>query len=253
MKKENQKGTVNILIPMAGLGKRFLKAGIAIPKPLINVAGKLMIERAMESFTFLNKLSSHQIIFMILKDHDDSYNISYKLKEIFGDKIRIILLDHLARGQADTCLAAKEFIDNNNKLFIYNCDTYSSSDMWSTIENEDPDGIIVCFKSGDKRYSFVKLNETGYICRIAEKQVVSNLATTGMYYFRKGSDFVCAAQEAIKNNETYSGEFYIAPCFNKMIENGKKISMVLAKKYCIMGTPEELVNAKKHFYDTVLR
>ncbi len=231
---------VNILIPMAGAGSRFVKSGYKDPKPLIPVLGKPMIQWAMKSFNFLNKLKNYQLIFIILKEHDKKYGLAKELRKLFGKKIRVMIIDKLTRGQAETCLMTKGFIDNQNKLFIYNCDTYATSKIWEMIEKDNPDGILQCFKATNPRYSFAKLDKFGYVCETAEKKPISNLASTGMYYFKRGSDFVSAAETMIKNGEKHNNEFYIAPCYNELLKSGKKIKVSLVNKHYVMGTPSEL-------------
>ena len=238
---------VNILIPMAGAGSRFVKAGFNSPKPLIDVSGEPMISWAMKSFDFLDKFKNYQLIFVILDVHDKEYNLGNELKKLFGVKSKIIILDKVTRGQAETCLMAREYIDNYNKLFIYNCDTYSITKMWKVIETEDPDGILGCFKSDDPKYSFVKLDQYDFVCETAEKKVISNLATNGMYYFKRGSDFVSSAETMIRNAITCNNEFYVAPCYNELLKSGKKIKTVLTDDNHVMGTPEEL----EHFINSL--
>lgn len=238
---------VNILIPMAGAGSRFAKAGFKDPKPLIKVFGKPMVQWAMKSFDFLNKIKNYKLIFVISTEHNKQYGLEKELKRIFGKDIKVIEQSTPPRGQADTCLLAKEYIDNQNKLFIYNCDTYSTSKIWQLIEEEDPDGILPCFKATDPRYSFAKLDKHGYVSETAEKKAISDLATNGMYYFKRGSDFVSGAESMIKNKINHNNEFYVAPVYNELIKSGKKIKTILVDKNYVMGTPEELANFLKKY------
>jgi len=231
---------VNIVIPMAGAGIRFKNAGFNLPKPLIKIYDEPMIKWAMKSFNFLSKIKKYKLIFIILEDHDVKYKLGNKLKKIYKNKVEIIKINKITNGQAETCLKAKKYINNYNKLFIYNCDTFSESNIWETITNEDPDGILTVFKSNNPRFSYAKLDNLGYVSKTAEKKPISNLATTGLYYFKRGSDFVWSAEEMINKKETFNNEFYVAPCYNKLIASGKKIKTVLAKNNWVLGTPEEL-------------
>jgi capsule biosynthesis phosphatase len=239
--------SVNILIPMAGAGSRFAKAGFKDPKPLIKVKGEPMIKWAMKSFDFLHKISALKLIFVVLQEHEERYGLAERLRDIFGREIEVITSPSVTGGQAETCLLAKNLIDNYNKLFIYNCDTYSLSDIWDLIEAEDPDGILSCFKANHPRYSYAKLDEFGHVCETAEKRVISDLATTGLYYFRRGLDFVHAAETALKNHQTENGEFYVAPLYNSLIAAGKKIRICETKTNWVFGTPEELEFFEKNF------
>lgn len=242
---DNEK--VNILIPMAGLGSRFVEAGFTDPKPLIDVLGEPMIKWAMKSFDFLPKLKKYNLIFVILKIHDEKYNLSEKLIEFFGSNTTIIKLDNVTDGQSATCLAAKNYINNYNKLFIYNCDTYSTSPIWEMIEAEDPDGILSCFESNLPKYSYIKVDQNGFGIETAEKVVISNLASTGLYYFKRGKDFVNVAEKMIVKKEKHGSEYYVAPLYNELLKSGKKIKPVIVEKNYVLGTPEELENFVKTY------
>lgn len=225
---------------MAGRASRFFDAGFNTPKPLILIHGKTMIEWAMQSFNFLSKDTPHKIFFIILEEHVKKYALDTELKKLFGEKSGIICLTSMTRGQAETCLAAKAHIDNNDALCIYNCDTYSVCDMRGTINTYDPDGIIAYFESSNPLYSYARIDESGYVQETAEKRVISNCATNGMYYFKHGSDFVRAAEAMIAQNTLYNNEFYVAPCYNELIRAGKKIKAIPVRWVKNMGTPEEL-------------
>ncbi len=233
---------VNILIPMAGLGSRFAKAGYKEPKPLIDVLGEPMIKWAMKSFDFLPKLKKYNLIFVILESHDKEHNLGEKLTNFFGRNTTVIKISSVKEGQSATCLTAKGYINNYNKLFIYNCDTYAIAPIWEMIETENPDGILTCFESDQPKYSYISVDEYGYGIKTAEKEVISNFASTGMYYFRRGRDFVLAAEKAINKKEKSGSEYYVAPLYNELLKSGKKIRPVMVNKNHVMGTPEELEN-----------
>ena len=238
---------VNILIPIAGAGSRFTKAGFTVPKPLIESHGKTMVEWALQSFNFLDKIKNYRLIFVVLEEHIKQYQLDEKLKKLFGPQTIVITQYGLMNGQTKSSLLAKEYINNNNKLFIYNCDTYATAPVWESIEKEDPDGLLVCFESTDPRYSFAKNDQYGYVSEVAEKVAISNLASTGMYYFKRGSDFVTAAEQLIARGEMYNNEFYVMPCYTELLKAGKKIKTVLTESLWVLGTPEELKNFEENY------
>lgn len=233
---------INILIPMAGAGSRFANAGFTDPKPLIPVHGKKMIEWALASFGELSSSPHVSLIFVILQEHEQKYKLTGQLKTLFGKKIQIIILDKIEPGQAATCLKASALINNYNQLIIYNCDTYTTGNeqLLKIIESERPDGVIACFKAKHPRYSYVRLDKAGYVTETKEKEVISNLATTGLYYFRRGRDFVTAAKKMVTEGETAKGEYFVAPVYNELLKSGKKIRTYLAEDNWVLGTPEEL-------------
>ncbi|MFN3234207.1 MAG: glycosyltransferase family 2 protein [Gammaproteobacteria bacterium] len=214
--------TLNIVIPMAGAGSRFAKAGYQDPKPLIPVCGKPMIEIVVEN---LRPSRPHHFIFICQQTHIEKYDLKNKLKAI-APNCSIIEIQELTEGAACTVLESKPIINNNNPLMIANSDQYidySIDSYLEKMERENLDGLIMTMKANDPKWSFVGFDDTGNnVSRVAEKQVISNEATVGIYNFAHGSDFVSAAEQMIKNNERVNGEFYVAPVYN---------TLIAAKKY----------------------
>ena len=239
---------INIVIPMAGRGERFTKAGYEEPKPLIKCFDKYMFEWAACSFDFL-KSSEFKIryTFVILKGHA----IEWKLDEIIKDKYPgsvVVIIDEVTGGQAETVLKAKEYINNLNKLIIYNVDTYSlTPSLLETISGLNVDGVIPCFKSNNPRYSFAKSDNNNNVLEVAEKVAISDNASTGLYYFRRGRDFIWAAENMIDEGLKENNEYYVIPVYNKLIELGKIVKVVNCDEYWVLGTPEELESFKKEY------
>lgn len=241
---------VNVVIPMAGLSSRFANAGFTTPKPLIDVLGQPMIKWALDSFSFLPK-EKVQLIFIILHEHETKYKLTAQLRTLFGKNIKVVEAQEITKGQADTVYLAKDIINNFNKLFIFNCDTFSQTpDLWQHITNIDPDGCLTCFTADDPRYSYVKLDEFGYVQETAEKKVISNNASNGLYYFKYGHYFIDLIEEALQSNQPINGEMYVAPLYNKLIALGKKITISQTAENWILGTPEELRYFKTNYKNT---
>lgn len=233
--------SVNILLPMAGRGSRFKERGYTLPKPLIDVCGHPMIDWALRSFDFLDELPSYRIVMIIQQQDEHEHHLGTTLTKLFSDKypLEIIEIPEQTDGQARTCLSAKRFIENHQKLFIFNCDTYSTAPIWKLVQEENPDGIIPYFKATDSRYSFIRFDENGYVVETAEKRPISSNASNGMYYFKRGLDFVQNAEKMISKKITHNGEFYVAPVYNELYLLGKRIRGVETTKYHVLGTPEE--------------
>lgn len=239
MKQIDEK-VINLVIPMAWAWNRFIKAWYDLQKPLIDVKWKPMFYWATSSFDFLKENYKINYIFIVLQEHIEKYKIDEKIK-FFYNKSKIISIDKITRWQAETVLMAKKYINNLNKLIIFNSDTYTNFDENDfPIDNKKNDWIISCFKSNALRYSYVKLDKYNYVSKVAEKVVISNNATNGMYYFRSWIDFVNYAGKMINNNELNNGEFYVWPVYNYLIKNWKKIKISKIKENRILWTPEEL-------------
>ena len=243
---------INIVIPMAGHGSRFSKAGYKDPKPLIPVFGQPMIELVIKNLT---PSTPHRFIFICQAEHLKKYPLRPLLETVAPDCI-IIEVSEVTQGAACTVLLAKNHINNNHPLMIANCDQYVDVDMddyLQALDTSSADGLIMTMKAHDNKWSFIELDKAGHITRVVEKEVVSDEATVGIYNYRKGSDFVQAAEQMIAKNLRVNNEFYVAPAYNEMIASGKTISYYnigsLGAGMYGIGTPEDLeafIALKKH-------
>ena len=213
---------LNIVIPMAGAGSRFRKVGYLEPKPLIPVHGVPMIKIVIDNLT---PKCEHRFIFVCQKTHVAEYDLTEKLNE-WAPNCLIFEIDGLTEGAACTVLAARDAICNENSLMIANSDQFICDDIdnyLSTLKSEALDGLIMTLNSRDSKWSFVTKNNRGYVDRVAEKEVISDEATVGIYNFSKGVDFVFAAETMINSNRRVNGEYYVAPVYNELLSIGKKI------------------------------
>jgi NDP-sugar pyrophosphorylase family protein len=139
---------------------------------------------------------------------------------------------------------AESLIDSNTPLLLANSDQYLEWDPNEFLKRaleEDCDGLISTFKSTDPKFSYAKIDpQTGLVTEVAEKIVISDIATTGIYYWKRGSDFVKYAKEMISKNIRFNNEFYTAPVFNQAILDGKKIKTMDCDKFWSLGTPDDL-------------
>lgn len=228
---------LNVLIPMAGAGSRFAKAGYTFPKPLIEVDGKPMIQVVCENLGI-----DANFIFIVQKQHKIDYNLESML-QLISPGCQIVEVDHLTEGAACTALLAKDIIDNDNPLFFANSDQFvewSAVDFFYKMNESSVDGGIVTFKATHPKWSFAKIDDNGFVTQVAEKNPISDLATVGFYYWRRGSDFVKFAESMIAKDLRINNEFYVCPVYNEAIQAGLKISTYNADKMWGIGTPEDL-------------
>ena len=237
IKPKWQGGKMNILIPMAGAGSRFEKAGYTFPKPLIEVNGKTMIQTVIEN---INIDARH--IFIVQKKHYEQYHLRSLLSAI-SPNCEIVQADGITEGAACTTLLAKDLIDNDEPLLMANSDQFvewdSNEFMYSMIGDSIDAGILT-FKSNHPKWSFAKLNDEGFVSEVAEKNPISDIATVGVYYWNRGCDYVKYAQQMIDKNIRVNNEYYICPVFNQAIEDSKKIKIFPIEKMWGLGTPEDL-------------
>jgi len=209
---------------MAGMGSRFSEAGYKDPKPLISVFGQPMIQLVMDN---LRPNQDHRFILICQKSHLSEYGLDDCIYQHYPESVTIGI-DFYTEGAACTVLLAKKYINTNDSLMIANCDQFvdaSIDDYLHAIDVFALDGLIMTMSANDKKWSFVRFNEAGKVVELVEKQVVSNEATVGIYNFRRGSDFVWAAEKMISKNLRVGDEFYVAPVFNEMIARGDKLGI----------------------------
>lgn len=228
---------LNVLIPMAGAGTRFQKAGYTFPKPLIEVRGKPMIQVVIENLNI-----DANYVFIVQKEHDEKWNIKSTLK-LLVPNCKIVEVDQLTEGAACTVLLAKEHINNDAPLFMANSDQFvewNSNEFMYKMNENNADGGIVTFRATHPKWSYAKVGEDGYVTEVAEKNPISNNATVGFYYWKNGSDFVKFAEQMIEKDVRVNNEFYVCPVFNEAIGDGRKIKTFEATKMWGLGTPEDL-------------
>ena len=232
-----QGGKMNVLIPMAGAGSRFAAAGYTFPKPLIDVEGKPMIQVVVDNLNI-----DANFIYVVQKEHRAKFNLD-TLLNLITPNCKIVEVDGMTEGAACTTLLAKEFINNDEPLLMANSDQFvewdSNEFMYKMIEQK-VDGGILSFTATHPKWSFAKVDEYGYVTEVAEKNPISDIATVGVYYWAKGSDYVKYAEQMIEKNIRTNNEFYTCPTFNEAIGDGKKIKTFNIEKMWGLGTPEDL-------------
>ena len=230
---------MKILIPMAGEGSRFAKEGYTFPKPLIDVNGKPMIQRVVENLDF-----DSEYIFLVRREHVEKYEgMLDTLDRITNGRFNHVVVDALTEGAACTALLARDLIDDDEDLLIANSDQvidYEPENFNLIRNTSNFDAVVFTFNAVHPKWSFVKTNSRGYITEVAEKKPISNIATCGIYWYRKGSDFVRYADQMIEKNIRVNNEFYIAPVYNELIEDGKTLVPFYVSKMHGLGTPEDL-------------
>lgn len=215
---------LNIVIPMAGAGSRFKQAGYTVPKPFIQINHVPMIQLVISN---LRPRCPHRFIFICQREHVTQYHLAQRLLEWAG-QAELVLLDGLTEGAACTVLAAKQWIDNTDSLMIANSDQYVEVCINAYINDMTHralDGLIMTMKANDPKWSFAAIDDQAYVTRVAEKEVISNDATVGIYNFARGCDFVQMANDMIAANERVNGEFYVAPVYNRLIAAGRRIGI----------------------------
>ena len=234
---------LNIVIPMAGAGSRFLSAGYLDPKPLVRVHGVPMIQLVINNLT---PDEAHQFIFVCQQAHLKAYDLENMLGRWAPGSV-VVPIQGLTEGAACSVLRAKSLIDNDDALMIANSDQYVDVDIneyLAAMRARQLDGQIMTMRANDPKWSFVGVSDLGYVSTVAEKVVISNEATTGIYNFNHGHDFVAAAESMMRGEFRVRGEFYVAPAYNILIGRGAKVGCFNiggeGSGMYGLGTPEDL-------------
>jgi len=235
---------LNIVIPMAGEGSRFTKAGYTFPKPMIEIHQKPMIQLIVESLGLKGNF-----IFIVRQEHLDKYNLK-SLLNIIAPNCKIIVIDKLTEGAACTVLLAKKYIDNDKPLIIANSDQFiewNPSETMYNFSTKKIDGGILTFDTLHPKWSYAKVDKNNIVTEVAEKKVISNHGTVGVYYWKKGQDFVKYAEQMIDKDIRVNNEFYVCPVFNEAIVDKKVIKIHNVDSMWGLGTPEDLDYYLKYY------
>jgi NDP-sugar pyrophosphorylase family protein len=218
---------MQIIIPAAGRGNRFIGSEFIKPKPLIEWDGKNMVEHVVNNFSL-----NGNNIFLICRDY---HNVN-----IEGCFIKNI--DYTTDGPAISASLFRDEIDMEEELIITNCDQiikdWNKEIFLSFSRNYD--GVLGCFISNKPHNSYVQINEDNLVVDVKEKKVISNIATNGLHYWKKAKYFFESLDEMVKNNDRTNSEFYVAPTYNYLIKKEYKIGIYIFNQHVPIGTPEDL-------------
>ncbi|ETX12580.1 dTDP-glucose pyrophosphorylase [Marinomonas ushuaiensis DSM 15871] len=233
-----------IVIPMAGMSSRFFKAGYTQPKYMLEAHGKTLFEHSVESFKSYYK--SKRFLF-IVRDVFNTVDFVKKTAESLGiSDFKIIVLNQETRGQAETVTLGLSEITYQGPITIFNIDTFRPNFKYPNL-NKLGDGYLEVFQGEGDNWSFVKpLNELSHkVTQTTEKNPISDLCCTGLYYFSSVNDYLDAYNDylAKPENEWEKAELYVAPLYNHLISEGKNIHYNLIKRRDVIfcGVPDEYI------------
>lgn len=234
---------LRIVVPLAGLGTKFKEAGYAFPKELIDIGGHTMIELVAKN---LKPSVPHTFVFVCQREQYEKYDLYNVLKNAVGGDFEVVLLHGPTEGAACTVLCAIEHINNDDELMIANADqflAFTTDDFIRQARQYGHDGRIMTFKASHPKWSYVRTNASGKVLETAEKKLISDKATVGIYYFKRGRDFVKAAQAMILKNVRHANEFYVCPVYNELILAGGEVHIhnIDPEAMHSLGTPEDVV------------
>jgi len=230
---------LNVIIPMAGSGKRFTDAGFKTPKPLIDINGKPMFRRALES---INIDESEEVFysFVIRKNHIRKCDIESYVSDL---NYQIVELESETEGAACTILHCTDYIEHKESpLLVINSDNILNIEPINEKKIKDTGNLIYCFRDENRtpHWSYVQLDSNHCVVKVEEKNPISDIATAGLYVWNSVNSFKRAVTKMIERDIRTNGEFYLAPVYNENVNSGEKVAIEMVNGMHGVGTPEEL-------------
>ena len=242
---KNKMRYLHVVMPMAGEGSRFTKAGWTTPKPLIELNGQPLFKHAISSVAAEGIEMKYS--FIVRHEHIEKYGIDNGIKS-FLPEANVYSVMKTTRGAVETCLMAEASIDDNDAVIVMDCDLeFRSQEFLNIIKNilsksvdEVNGGALVSFDSNEPRYSYAETDEHGLVIRTAEKDVISNHALCGAYFFSIGKRFKEVAHKLLDEPEFKKPEYYVSLLYNYLLADGETVRLASMEEYYSYGTPEEL-------------
>lgn len=214
---------MKVLVPIAAQDSFFKRDEFFYPKPLIDVDGRPMIERAVECLQRLGP--DIEFIFVVRAEDSQQFSLDNVLGLITHHRCRVVQLKKPTRGAVCSCLMAIDHIALDEPLVIANGDQIIDVNLSAAVAQlaASYDAGVITFESVHPRWSYVLADGTGQVLEAAEKRVISANAIAGFYWFATGRSFVDAAMRLIENEVQHDGAYYIAPTLNQLILDGKRV------------------------------
>ncbi len=231
---------INVLVPMAGEGSRFVKAGYTTPKPFIKIFDKELVRYAMDNV----QSAEHNLHFILVAREEHVKSSKEQIEELKKDyDCSVLTVPSLTEGAACTTLVASLLIDNDNPLFIINCDQFLNH--WNPTEFYRNallyDGSIVTIETNRTDFSYARLYfNSNFVSQTAEKKVISTHGTVGYYFWTRGHQYVSCAKEMIAARRKHNNEYYVCPVYNEGIGRAMNFTIYPVESMTCLGTPEDV-------------
>ncbi|WP_420600848.1 sugar phosphate nucleotidyltransferase [Flagellimonas sp.] len=232
----------NFIYCLAGKGKRFTAQQITLPKYLLQLEdGQTILEKSILEFNFSAAVDLHLVI---NEEHQGFVGQIEAILSKFENNFSIVVTPD-TQGQAETGFIGCTHIHNQDPIFFFNGDTILRGRDVATMSTEMTSGFagaIDIFLESRNHFSFVLMNDEGLVEKIAEKDPISNYATTGLYGFGNKEVYAKYYHDIRTTNEMYISDIY-----KLMLENNEKIKGYVYKNEMdtiILGTPEEYFSNK---------
>jgi len=239
--------SIKIVIPMAGYGSRMRPLTWSRPKPLLLIAGKTLLDHALDQFKTLPDLRNSEYIFIISSNQGDL--IQKHMAEVHPEKKVHFVVQETMQGQSHALLLAAEHLDGTFVMAF--CDTLIETQL-DFLSSEDADGVAWVKPMEDpRRFGVAELNQKGLASRLIEKpqDFTNNLVLVGFYYFRKGQELINAIKEQIKRDTSLKGEYFLADAINIMLERGMKLKVKQTDVWLDAGIPSAVLETNRYLLE----
>lgn len=234
---------LHILMPMAGEGSRFLAGGWITPKPMICHEGLPLFKRAVDSIHVEGAVMKYS--FIVRENHVDEFHIDEVIRQYYPNA-NVASISRTTKGAVETCLVAEKFLDEDDAVLVLDCDLEFRSKHFEgevkrhLLSSDAKGGVLVSFKSNDRKYSYAQCNANGLVTRTAEKEAISDNALCGAYFFSNALRFLDLAKELLAFERFDKPEYYVSLLYNQLISSGEPVTLTPVDDYWSYGTPEEL-------------
>lgn len=245
---------MQLVIPMSGIGKRFLEKGYSLPKPLISISGKPMVQHVVEMFPGIE-----EVLFIVNRDHFQNFELKLESKLnslVPGCKIAVIEPHKL--GPAWAIAQARDDINIEDPVVVNYCDFACTWDFEAFREelNSGVDGLIATYSGfhphmlENTKYAYLKLDKHGFLTEIQEKLSFTDTpmnepASSGTYGFKHGRVLLEAVDSQIEQGHSFNAEFYSSLTYKSMLEKGMRIRNFEIQEFFQWGNPEDFEEFKK--------
>lgn len=239
---------IQLIIPMSGIGKRFVEAGYKDPKPLIEVDGEPIIKHVVDMFPGVTNIT-----FIINEFHASTTDMVRVLKQIAPSCKIYNVPNENRKGPVDAVRQIFDHIDEDLETIVSYCDygTVWNFDLFlKTAREQNWDGGIPCYTGfhphmlGGDNYAFCK-EENKLLVQIKEKEPFTNdkmseFASNGAYFFKTGSLVKKYFKELIDLDINLKGEYYVSLIYNLLVRDQLKVGIFEIEKMLQWGTPYDL-------------
>ena len=239
---------MKVVIPMSGMSSRFVAAGYDIPKYLIEIDGKKVIEHIVGLYP-----EDSDFVFIINDKHEKETNIIEVLEGI-AKKKEIVTIPCHKKGPVFSVSEFEDLIDDEEEVIVNYCDF---SIFWdyrhfkAHIDAVECDGCVICYTGfhphmlGSDNYAFCRTDDTNKILEVREKQPftddkMSEFASAGNYYFKKGSYIKKYFKQLMDEDININGEYYVSLIYNLMVQDNLDNRVYEVPYMLQWGTPGDL-------------